>query len=109
MDKLPGSAAVRDRLSRAGLDLKGLRDAFLAADHPTAGSEPDEVSVDDPDARRQLVSELTEQARSDTPELSTAVIRRPKRAGVQGNLFVDDPEPIEPDDEPGGHDHNPQS
>ncbi|WP_165555543.1 tyrosinase family protein [Kribbella pittospori] len=110
MDKLPGSAAVRDRLSRAGLDLKGLRDALIAAtNQPTAGSKPDDVSVDDPVARRQLVSELTEQARSDTPELSTAVVRRPKRPGVPGNLFVDDPEPIAPDDEPGGHDHNPHS
>lgn len=94
--KLPGSAAVRERLSRAGFDLKALRDALVAADRPGAESEPEVVSVDDPVARRELVSELTEQARAATPELSTPVIRRPKLVGVPGNLFVENPEPIEP-------------
>jgi hypothetical protein len=109
MDKLPGSAAVRERLSRAGLDLKGLRDALVPADQPTAESRPEEAPVEDPAARRELVAELTDQARSAVPELSTPVIRRPKLAGVPGNLFVDDPEPIEANHEHGGdgndHDH----
>lgn len=107
--KLPGSAAVRERLSRAGFDLKALRDALaaVAPGQPTTEPEPDEVSVDDPEERRELVAELTEQARAAIPELSTPVVRRPRLPGVPGNLFVDDPEPIEPIEPPEpDHDHD---
>jgi hypothetical protein len=93
-------------LSRAGFDLKALRDALVPTpDQPTTEPEPDEVSVDDPAARRELVAELTEQARAATPELSTPVVRRPRLPGVPGNLFVDDPEPIEPPEPDHDHDH----
>ena len=87
-----------------------MRDALAAAaspDQPATEPEPDEVSVDDPEERWELVAELTEQARAATPELSTPVVRRPRLPGVPGNLFVDDPEPIEPIEPPEpDHDHD---